>query len=134
MIVQPEFPGWVNWLKRGATTLWEDWKGVNSRNHIMFGDISAWMRQYLAGITPDPENPGFKHFFIRPNPVSGLEWARAGHEAPAGMIVSSWRKSGDSFELGVEVPQNTSADIVMPDGAKHRAGPGKHNFVCPLRG
>ena len=133
MIVQPEFPGWAHWLKQGATTLWEDWGGKASLNHIMFGDISAWMRQYLAGITPDPENPGFKRFFIKPNPVKGLDRVRAEYEAPCGKIVSEWKKSGSDFELKIEVPANSAATVIMPDKAKKEVQSGAHIFSCKTR-
>ena len=75
LITQPEFPGWVNWLNQGATTLWEFWDGAGSQNHIMFGDISAWFYQYLAGIVPDAAKPGFKHFLY---PAEFYCWARLG--------------------------------------------------------
>ncbi|MEJ5169873.1 MAG: family 78 glycoside hydrolase catalytic domain, partial [Fimbriimonadales bacterium] len=47
---QPSY-GW--WREQGATTLWETWDGNASRNHIMFGDVSAWFYKQLAGIRPD---------------------------------------------------------------------------------
>ena len=34
------------------------WNGKGSRNHIMFGDVSAWMYRYLGGFDFDEENPG----------------------------------------------------------------------------
>lgn len=64
LLTQTDFPGWGHWLKRGATSLWENWDGSGSRNHIMFGDVSAWMYHFLAGIRPDPEQPGFRHMLI----------------------------------------------------------------------
>ena len=41
-------PSYGDWIRRGATTLWEDWGDGASRNHIMFGDISAWFYQTLG--------------------------------------------------------------------------------------
>ena len=61
----------------GATTLWEEWGGNASRNHIMFGDISAWFYQTLAGINPDPETVGFKHIIIKPQLLGDVKWARS---------------------------------------------------------
>ena len=112
MIIQPEYPGWVNWLKMGATTLWENWDSSSSRNHIMFGDISAWFYQYLAGITPDPENPGFKHFIIKPHSVAGLDWIKAEHDSLYGKIKVAWRKTGRKTNLEVQVPQHTTATVI----------------------
>ena len=53
-----ELPGWGWQVDHGATTLWENWNGKDSQNNIMFGDISAWMYQYLGGIRPLKETPG----------------------------------------------------------------------------
>jgi alpha-L-rhamnosidase len=64
------FPSWGWWIKNGATTLYENWtvdsKADISLNHIMFGEISAWMYKSLGGIYPDEENPGFKNVILRP--------------------------------------------------------------------
>ena len=107
-------PSYGSWIKRGATTLWEDWKGVASLNHIMFGDISAWFYKNLAGINVDPKNPGFKHIILHPRPVDGLEWVRAEYESMYGIIRSSWRRNGQSFRLDLTVPANTTATVYVP--------------------
>ena len=129
MLTQPEFPGWVYWLEQGATTLWENWNGAQSHNHICFGDISAWMYHYLAGIATDPENPGFKHVLIKPHPVSDLEWVRAEHIAHAGKIVSTWKQSCGRFTLEIEIPHNTTATVILPDSSRHEVCSGKHHLT-----
>ncbi|MFA6715681.1 MAG: glycoside hydrolase family 78 protein [Victivallales bacterium] len=128
MITQPEFPGWVNWLRQGATTLWEDWEGNLSRNQIMFGDISAWFYQYLAGIKPDPENPGFKHIIIQPQPVSGLGWVKAEYDSPYGEIAVAWEKHNNAFKLEVKIPDKTMATVNLPNGAVKNIEPGNYQF------
>lgn len=131
-------PSWGNWLERGATTLWEDWGGGASRNHIMFGDICAWFFRALGGIREDPESPGFGHFIIRPEPVGDLTWARAAYRSIRGRIASEWRKDGAAFHLKVTVPANTSATVYLPASADSRieeggASPGKAEGVKLLR-
>ncbi len=129
IITQPEYPGWVNWLRLGATTLWENWKGTSSRNHIMFGDISAWMYQYLAGITPLEEAPGFKRVRIKPMVPADLDTVEASHQG----IASRWQHNGDNFELEVEIPDGKTAEVVLPDGSCHQVAAGKHQFSCQIR-
>ena len=107
-------PGWGNWIERGATTLWEDWEGKSSRNHIMFGDISAWFYEALAGICPDPSAPGFKKIIIRPEAVGDLTWVRASHDSMYGRIVSNWKRNGEEFVLDVTIPANTTATVFIP--------------------
>ena len=62
----------------------------------MFGDISAWFYMYFGGIQPDPEHPGFQHFFLRPMPVGDIKWVKAEHRSQLGLIKSSWEKNADS--------------------------------------
>jgi alpha-L-rhamnosidase len=114
IITQTTFPSWGDWVQKGANTLWQKWDDSMSRNHIMFGDVSAWMFKNIAGINPDADNPGFKHFFIKPNYFSGLKWARAEHHSPYGLIKSSWKKSEDQITLDINVPVNCSATVSLP--------------------
>ncbi len=107
-------PSYGDWIRRGATTLWEDWGDGSSRNHIMFGDISAWFYQALAGLNLDPERPAFKHFFVDPHPVDGLDWVKASHESVYGSIQIAWKKASGRFTLDLTVPVNTTATVCVP--------------------
>ena len=53
---QSTYPSWGWWIVNGATTLYENWpidtKSDISMNHIMFGEIGAWMYKGLGGIFP----------------------------------------------------------------------------------
>ncbi len=107
-------PSYGAWIRRGATTLWEDWGDGASRNHIMFGDISAWFYEVLAGINVDPRQPAFKHVIVRPQPVGDLSWARAEHCSAYGPIAVFWQKRDREFALNVTVPANTTATVYLP--------------------
>jgi alpha-L-rhamnosidase len=111
---QKDLPGWGWWIEQGATTLWEQWNGADSRNHIMFGDISAWFYKALAGIVPDPAAPAFKHFTIKPHLVGGLTSAHAAYDSVRGRIVSDWKAKDGRFELAVTIPPNTTATVSVP--------------------
>lgn len=109
-------PGYGFQIKYGVTTLTEQWdprKG-NSYNHFMMGQIEEWFYQSLAGIKSDPEKPGFKHFFIQPEMVGDMTFAKAEYQSVYGKIVSSWEKKDGKFILEVEIPVNTSATIKLP--------------------
>ena len=110
-----DFPSWGYWLENGATTLLEDWRGIASHNHIMFGDISAWFYKFLAGISPDPENPGFKKFFINPMPIGGISFVNADHQTPYGTIKVFWEIVEEKFCLDLKIPVNTTAVVKLPD-------------------
>jgi alpha-L-rhamnosidase len=130
MFSQTDFPGWGHWITQGATTLWEAWIGDSSLNHIMFGDISAWMYQYLAGIAPDPEIPGFKHILLAPHPVPGLDWVKAQYDSPQGRISSAWTVKNNQFNWEVEIPPHSTATVLKPDGQQVEIGAGFHHFKC----
>ena len=109
-------PGYGFQIKFGLTTLTEQWdptKG-NSYNHFMMGQIEEWFYQSLAGIVPDAENPGFKHFFIQPEVVGDMTFAKASYESMYGKIVSNWEKKDQQLIFKVEIPANTTATIKLP--------------------
>jgi alpha-L-rhamnosidase len=114
MVAQRDQPSWGWWLDQGATTLWEQWTGAESRNHIMFGDVSAWFYKALAGVVPDPQAPGFKHFFVSPQVVGDLSWARGEYDSIRGRIVSHWKLVDGEFRLELTVPPNTTATVSLP--------------------
>ena len=136
-------PSYGDWYERGATTLWEDWQDGASRNHIMFGDISAWFYQTLAGIqlpptvsaVGQPSDTGaiaFKKFVIKPAFADGLDWVKASTDTPYGLIESSWKRNGNKVTLNVSVPVNTEATVILPNGENHAIGSGKYEFVVTL--
>ncbi|WP_244307391.1 glycoside hydrolase family 78 protein [Flavobacterium fluviatile] len=109
-------PGYGFQIKFGLTTLTEQWdprKG-NSWNHFMMGQIEEWFYQSLAGILPDEKNPGFKHFFIQPEVVGDMTFAKAEYQSIYGKIVSAWEKKDGKLSLKVEIPANTSATVKLP--------------------
>lgn len=133
LFTQPEYPGWANTLKKGATTLWERWDGSDSRMHIMYGDISACFFRYFAGIRPHEAAPGFRTFSLHPLVPVGLDFISASHESPAGTIVSQWKKDGSKFLFHAEIPGGSIATVTLPDGSSFDAGAGKHDWACPLK-
>lgn len=116
MINTTKYPGWGNCIKQGATTLWEDWNGSGSRNHIMYGDVSAWFYKNLAGILPDIDQPGFKHFIIEPYFPPELDWVKTIKNTGYGNIKVDWSKTGDTIRLNLEIPVNTTASVILPSG------------------
>lgn len=120
LALREESPSWIHMVKAGATTVWERWNsdttgpGMNSRNHFLFGSVTEWYFGYLAGIKPDPAHPGFKHFFVRPMPIKGLDFVKAQYETLYGAIQVSWKRNGKAIELAVTVPGNTEATVQLP--------------------
>jgi alpha-L-rhamnosidase len=142
---QETYPSWGWWIVNGATTLYENWridaKNDISLNHIMFGEVGAWLYKGLGGIRTDEQQPGFKNVLLKPNFVSGLDHFEAMHNGPYGAIVSSWTRTGNEVVYEVTIPANSSATVYFPltgsqkaykDGkvlmAKTQIAAGKHKF------
>ncbi len=115
LAVQDTYPSWGWWIVNGATTLHENWD-INaardiSDNHIMFGEIGAWLYKGLGGIYPDESNPGFKHIVLRPHPIKELKYFTAKHTSPYGEIISSWKIKGSKVAYYVKVPKGCTATL-----------------------
>jgi alpha-L-rhamnosidase len=119
IVTQKQMPGWGYWVNGGgATTLWEHWKKDASLNHIMFGDVSAWAYQWVAGIQQEPGSTGYDKILFRPNPVAGLTSVSASYAAPRGCISSEWTVKGKRLHLALEVPCGATARLQLPDGCQ----------------
>ncbi|MBE6383442.1 MAG: hypothetical protein E7049_10605 [Lentisphaerae bacterium] len=117
LFTQPDQPGWMHWLASGDGTLREEWNGSNSHNHIMFGDLSAWAYEYLAGIKID--EPGFAKYHAEPHLPDGVESFEVTFRTPCGrkIRVRAWREGGeakyDTAECGCEGTVPSSLGITM---------------------
>jgi alpha-L-rhamnosidase len=118
---QDTYPSWGYMVRKGATTVWELWNGdtadpaMNSGNHVMLvGDLLTWMFEDLAGIRPDPQQPGFSHILMKPELPPGLDWVKASHKSPYGQITSEWSRRRELFQWQVRIPPNTTAQLEVP--------------------
>lgn len=124
MIVRPDYPSYGNWLQRGATTLWEKFWPTerDSLNHHFWGDISGWFIQCIAGIRLNPTGRDVNTVHICPNFIEALDHASAYHIAPAGKIVSTWKRTETGITLELEIPDNMTATAILPKGYRFENG------------
>jgi alpha-L-rhamnosidase len=111
------YPGWGHMIDHGATTIWETWKESDnnySNCHPMFGTVTEWFYRWLAGIQPDPENPGFKEFVLAPTTPQGLDFVNCTYHSPFGAIISNWKKEAGACSYEITVPTGTKAKIILP--------------------
>jgi alpha-L-rhamnosidase len=134
--------------------------GMNSEALlIQTGDVEAWFYKSLAGISYDPEHPGFKNILMHPRVVPRLTFARASLDSPQGKIVSNWMTENGVFQWNIVVPPNATATVFIPvadpatvresgkpagdstgvkflrlenDALVYQIGSGSYAFVCPL--
>ena len=136
LLRQPDYPGYLNMINQGATTTWESWgcgmpgKEDRSRVHNCYNGIGTWFYQAVAGIRPDPAQPGYKHFFVDPQPVGGVDWVRCTKPTQYGDI--RVEVSGDT--LKVTVPEGTTATAFPGTAGERTLGAGQWTlnvFVKP---
>ncbi|KIA92459.1 alpha-rhamnosidase [Pedobacter kyungheensis] len=115
---QKTYPSWGWWMENGATTLYENWpidaKSDISMNHIMFGEIGAWLYKSPGGIRPDEKQPGFKHIILEPHVVAGLDGFEASHVGPYGKIISNWKRTQKGVTYNIVIPPNSTASMELP--------------------
>jgi alpha-L-rhamnosidase len=114
MITREDYPSYGNWIKRGATTLWENFlpDGVSSMNHHFCAEISDWFIKCLAGI----RIAGNDSVVIRPCFVKGLDNVSAYHVTPVGKVSVSWHRNGNAILLDVEIPDGMDATASLEAG------------------
>ena len=95
IFTQPEPPGFAVWMRDGDTlreSFDDAGPGRGSRNHIMFGDLSAWAFEFLAGIRI--VEPGFAKVEFHPYLPEGVESFDIRHQSPRGQIRVRAERSG----------------------------------------
>ncbi len=150
LVQSTECPGWLNTVLAGGTTVWERWDAMNavddsgetseeyrrsilgmvSFNHYAYGAVGDFYYRRILGI--EPIIPGYQHFRIKPVPGGTLTWAEGHFDSIHGRIAVRWERKGDAFTLRVQIPCNTRAEIILPDGSSHEAASGSHVFVCKM--
>ncbi len=130
LVTQTEFPGWGHWVAEGATSLHEQWGDCAALNHIMFGDPSAWAFEYLGGIRPSFDKPGFKHVTLQPCFVDGLDHFAARRETAFGEIRTEWKRLPDGkVKFTAALPKGVTADVRLP-GVSRDGVSGKIEFIA----
>jgi alpha-L-rhamnosidase len=130
LLLQDGCPGWLYPVKEGATSIWETWDAVKesgkvsgSLNHYAYGAIVGWLFDSVCGIRL---NRG--QITIQPQPCSLLGSASAVYHSPFGTVESSWKYTEQGLIFIIVVPCNTGARVILPDGTKEEAGPGRHEY------
>ena len=87
LLFQDTEPSWLVMVDRGATTVWEEWGGIDadgrphaSLNHYSKGAVITFLHQYVAGL--QLLEPGYRRFRVAPRPGGGLTWARGPPRQP----------------------------------------------------
>lgn len=149
LLLNKDYPGWLNEVVLGATTVWERWNsllgdgsvsstGMNSLNHYAYGSIAEWMYRDMCGINPARDAPGFKKIRIAPKPDKRLGFARALYDSASGKIGSGWEFKDGGVEYVFIVPFDSVAEVtigaddgyeVVVDGKRAKCAGGRSVFT-----
>ncbi|MGO4146439.1 family 78 glycoside hydrolase catalytic domain [Paenarthrobacter sp. YAF11_1] len=134
-------PSWLGMLDSGATTMWEWWDGITSNgargslNHYSKGAVGSFLYTHIAGLLlpdhPEPMGTAYRTVTIAPQPGGGITSARAAVETTMGRISSAWEIERGKFTLRVDIPRGVDATVQLPDGTRHPAPAGRHDFIIP---
>jgi alpha-L-rhamnosidase len=95
LLMQDTAPSWMYMRAKGATTIWEDWNGIDaggeahaSLNHYSKGAVVSFLHQYVAGLRAT--EPGYRAFVVQPVVGGCIRDAATWLESPQGRIEASW--------------------------------------------
>ncbi|WP_307807381.1 family 78 glycoside hydrolase catalytic domain [Naasia sp. SYSU D00948] len=139
LLFQRTSPSWLGMLDRGATSIWEDWDGVDeqgnaheSLNHYSKGAVIRFLHTHTLGLRQTPGSVAWESFVVAPVLDEVVTWAKGTFESPHGTIAVDWRLEDDQLSITVDVPAGSSAAVVFPDGERHTAGPGRFVHRRPV--
>jgi alpha-L-rhamnosidase len=140
LLLNPDCPGWLFPVLKGATTVWERWDAVGddgfprhdahgaaalgmiSFNHYAYGAVAAWLYRSLVGLAPCAEEPAYGKVIVAPTPGGGLTFARASILTAYGPTAAGWRFEGEDLALDVDLPPGSRALVIAPEGYAAASG------------
>jgi len=110
-----DVPGYGYQLKKGCTALAESWQALKNKsmNHLMLGHLMEWFYCGAGGINQTEKSVAYKNIRIEPQVVGDITSAKTTFESPYGKIISNWKNSEKSFILNVEIPTNTTSEVIL---------------------
>lgn len=123
-LMQEGYPGWLNCVNLGATTIWERWNSVlpdgrisgtrmNSLNHYAYGAVVEFLYRDVAGL--QAVEAGFQKAVIAPMLNSRLGYTKLRYESVYGTYRSEWEILPDGrVHMEIEIPFGCTAEIRLP--------------------
>ena len=129
LMLRKEYPSWLYPVTKGATTIWERWNGIkpdgsfqypsmNSFNHYAYGAIGEWMYANLMGLRINEEFPGYKRYTIQPLFDKNFDLVDGSFDSNYGKIAVAWSRKNGNLKLTLEIPANTSSDVILKKPAE----------------
>ena len=130
MLNHDDVPGYGYQIKKGQTTLTEQWNpdmGA-SMNHFMMAHIENLLIPDLLGITRSGNL-----IEIAPHPVGDLTWCKGSIESAQGTVSVAWEIKDGIFLMDIDIPTDGFADVYLPfSGKAESVTEGHHHFEEPV--
>ncbi len=130
LLLQDTMPSWLYEVKKGATTIWETWDGINEKgevkaslNHYSYGAVCGWLFDCVCGIKLENGKVS-----IAPHPHKLLNHAKAAYRSPVGEIVSGWNYEAGRFSYEITIPANVTAEVILMDGRHESLSAGTYHL------
>ncbi|WP_087485795.1 family 78 glycoside hydrolase catalytic domain [Brachybacterium massiliense] len=134
VLFQTTSPSWLAQVAQGATTIWEEWEGIDddgrahgSHNHYAFGSVVRYLHEYVAGLAPAA--PGYREIRFAPTLPRQLTSAGLRLRTPYGDAASRWERSEAGTRLDIVVPPGATGTVHF-DGRITRVESGEHSFTA----
>lgn len=108
MLDHDSLPGYGYQIKKGMTTLAEQWnpEQAASRNHFMLAHINNHLIHDLVGIQVQGDS-----VTVSPKPVGDLSWARGSTRGANGQVGVEWRIANGVFALEIKTGNRKKVKI-----------------------
>lgn len=124
MLENRTYPSWLYEVEQGATTIWENWDGIASRNHYSNGAVCSWLFEHVCGIRVEGEN----HFRIAPVAGGETEALEYTFRSKYGKISCGWKKVNGQVQYQIEIPVGCTAEICLSGQEKGLYSAGRYEF------
>ena len=131
MLNHYDVPGYGYQIKKGQTTLTEQWNPDHgaSMNHFMMAHIENLLIPDLLGIQRNGDL-----IEIAPHPVGDLTWCKGSTMSAQGKVSVSWKIKKDKFIMDIDIPEGGFADVYMPYSDRAESiHEGHHHFEESIR-
>ena len=131
MLNHYDVPGYGYQIKKGQTTLTEQWNPDHgaSMNHFMMAHIENLLIPDLLGIQRNGDL-----IEIAPHPVGDLTWCKGSTMSAQGKVSVSWKIKKDKFIMDIDIPEGGFADVYMPYSDRAESiHEGHHHFEESVR-
>jgi hypothetical protein len=79
--------------------------------HWTHSGVGEWLWRNVAGLNPDPDDPGYRSMTIRPQPTKEVHSCRSRYLSVRGAIEIEWAWRGGEFRLDIAVPVGARAKV-----------------------